>query len=1192
MNAKLFFTSSNEHNLPPTKDFHIPPNPIPPDIHTNAIPDSGASVSIISKHALRQLGITNVKQLDSPIPIETANGDITFVTQYVELGPIIGRVHILEGAQETLLSVREMSKNSLYKFCFDGEYASILNPDGTSVLSTAYSKTKKSYNFDIRDLVNLPIINPSPTFPQATLHMVMANKQAKYITENLSQRVLWLHKKMGHASPENMIHAIRHAQWQNVDEDITPTVIEKVFQKMNCIACSLAKRNRLSSTRGTGTRPNEPGHTISIDYQGPIAPTCARGMNGFYLATCTTTKYVHSFTCSSKSAENLCLVVEEIRKFYKRYEWPVKIIRTDAGSSEDSATFQNYLIDHSMEHQPAGVDEQNENPVERDVQECIKGVGAILLDQTNLGASSWDLALRYWCETRNDTPNSTNPEMTPIYRVTGHKPNTDHRYPFGTLVSVHITGTRTNKFQNANELGIAVGVSGYDNKAIRVVIPGRFHDDYERIHVRPIKTGKDRLKNIPESLQPSISHDGITFHSLVNEDITPSEAISSQQINYHDITSSSSQEDSTTSETPFPREQKAATSHLHTQEAIPNEPPRTRRKTTYFNSPVPQKVYSVYAERPNQYEILHQILAVKPHISSLQTLQNLISGIDKSPPRPFSRHEIEKACLTKRRTRDENNPTVKQALHLSNWGAEWQPAIDAEMTNLNNFGTGTPILKRDIPKGAQIIPSKMDLTTKYNTDAQRSIKKRKARLVILGNLEKSPADYDCFSPTGVDKSVHLLLALAAQHNLHIRSADITGAFLNAQIDGDIYIQLPTDLSNEPIYWKLNRSLYGLKRAPKLWNDHLCKHLLEKGYQQSKLDQCTFYKRTDTSFIMFVVHVDDFIIAADTAQTIDTLIADLRDDGDKFVVTTNDNVESILGVRIDRDNDGTIHLSQPSQIRKAFDYITPLKTPNYHTRSYNTPMAFTFSDLDQDNSPLLTDTPIHDGKSTKSHFLAILGMLLYCVRSRPDIAFAVSKLATRFPKATEKDFAALLRVSDYLYTTIDHTMSFLPGNKIQCDTVGQLFAWSDASFNCHPDSKSHTGICFSLGLGNGIFWSKSNKQKTVALSSCEAEMYAATEATTAILWFRKILEELGFAQTQPTVLFSDNQSTIQLSTNRTGKHSRIKHFILRVNFMLEKVAEQMIQLKYMDTENMVADVLTKSLSPAIHNKHTSTLLRQP
>ena len=174
--------------------------------------------------------------------------------------------------------------------------------------------------------------------------------------------------------------------------------------------------------------------------------------------------------------------------------------------------------------------------------------------------------------------------------------------------------------------------------------------------------------------------------------------------------------------------------------------------------------------------------------------------------------------------------------------------------------------------------SKMDLKTKYTTAGD--FLKRKARLVALGNTEAPDPTRDLFSPTVNNKTINLMFALAAQHGLQLRGLDIYGAFITADIDEAVYMQLPKglrpDVDGQPPIWKLRKTLYGLRRSPKAFYDSICEYLEARGYVRSAHDRCLFRKTfADGQQIMFCIHVDDFAVAATHSSLIDDLCNELR-----------------------------------------------------------------------------------------------------------------------------------------------------------------------------------------------------------------------------------------------------------------------------------------------------------------------------
>ena len=110
-----------------------------------------------------------------------------------------------------------------------------------------------------------------------------------------------------------------------------------------------------------------------------------------------------------------------------------------------------------------------------------------------------------------------------------------------------------------------------------------------------------------------------------------------------------------------------------------------------------------------------------------------------------------------------------------------------------------------------------------------------------------------------------------------------------------------------------------------------------------------------------------------------------------------------------------------------------------------------------------------------------------------------------------------------------------------------------------------------------------------MSSTEAENGAAVEATKDIMWFRLLLEEIGFPQPAPTIMFADNASMIVLAQDFSGNFKRVKHYAVRINFMIEQVHLKVIEMVHKETELNTADVLTKPLGPTLFVFHAMHLL---
>jgi hypothetical protein len=198
--------------------------------------------------------------------------------------------------------------------------------------------------------------------------------------------------------------------------------------------------------------------------------------------------------------------------------------------------------------------------------------------------------------------------------------------------------------------------------------------------------------------------------------------------------------------------------------------------------------------------------------------------------------------------------------------------------------------------------------------------------------------------------------------------------------------------------------------------------------------------------------------------------------------------------------------------------------------------------------------------------AIGSLMWAAMGTRPDIAFAVSLLSQFMENPGHVHWEAVKRVLKYLKGTRNYKLTFGDGEK-------GLRGFTDADWGQQPDRHSISGHCFLLD-GGAFSWS-SNKQRLVTLSSAESEFVAITNAVKEACWIRSFLGEIFRPLAQPITLYCDNQAAIIISNNNKFQ-GRTKHIDIRYKFIYEIIENEMIQLQYCSTENMVADIFTKAL----------------
>ena len=194
-----------------------------------------------------------------------------------------------------------------------------------------------------------------------------------------------------------------------------------------------------------------------------------------------------------KSSKTYLAALQLVINFYNQYGYSVRVIRCDAGSTEaDIEVIQSLNKHHHIHVDPAAVEHQNQNPVEREAQTLIRGVGCLFADQQMLSSKWWCYAVQSWIQTANCRPHS-NPliegSTSAEELVTSVTPDIDKkfRFPFGCPVSSIRAGPKEQKYDTIGEFGIAIGSTDGSNGATQLLIPGRGIKSYERYDVELLK---------------------------------------------------------------------------------------------------------------------------------------------------------------------------------------------------------------------------------------------------------------------------------------------------------------------------------------------------------------------------------------------------------------------------------------------------------------------------------------------------------------------------------------------------------------------------------------------------------------------------------------------------------------------------------------------------------------------------------
>ena len=207
------------------------------------------------------------------------------------------------------------------------------------------------------------------------------------------------------------------------------------------------------------------------------------------------------------------------------------------------------------------------------------------------------------------------------------------------------------------------------------------------------------------------------------------------------------------------------------------------------------------------------------------------------------------------------------------------------------------------------------------------------------------------------------------------------------------------------------------------------------------------------------------------------------------------------------------------------------------------------------------------------YRSLVGSLRYLVHTRPDIAFAVGYVSRFMETPRQEHLVAVKHLLRYIAGTVDYGLVY---PKLS-NGVNNLIGYTDSDMGGDVDERRCTaGVLFFLG-DMPVTW-QSQKQKTVALSTCEAEYMAGAAGACQAVWLVQLLSDITGDVAQPPALKMDNQSAIALSKNPV-LHDRSKHIDTKFHFIRECVDSGKTSVEYASTQEQLVDVLTKALGRA-------------
>ena len=263
----------------------------------------------------------------------------------------------------------------------------------------------------------------------------------------------------------------------------------------------------------------------------------------------------------------------------------------------------------------------------------------------------------------------------------------------------------------------------------------------------------------------------------------------------------------------------------------------------------------------------------------------------------------------------------------------------------------------------------------------KTVKSAKARLVARRFQQVQGLDYtEMYAPVIKFTTIRLLLALGAHYDLELHQMDVVTAFLNGDLDEDIYMEQPEgciDESKKDFVCKLLKALYGLKQAHRQWHAKVDDFLIgELGFETSRSDSCLYIKRVGNTILLIALYVDDLLLAGSDIDAITWMKEELHK---RFEMKDLGEAKICIGLEIHRD-----------RATKSLSLTQSKYASNVLERFRIAACNRAIPPMEQVRKVTISDS---NDAETNAPYRQAVGCLMYLmIVTRPDLAYAIGKLS--------------------------------------------------------------------------------------------------------------------------------------------------------------------------------------------------------
>ena len=978
---------------------------------------------------------------------------------------------------------------------------------------------------------------------------------------NMEAELLQIHYNMGHIHPDRLKLMAK--------QGVIPPKYQHVKMPF-CAACAYGKatrspwRSRITNNKDEAEKPKSPGEVVSVDQMISPTPGLVAQMTGMLTSkryTCATV-YVdqssgYSFVWVQKST-GVDETLEGKRAFEEHARNSgIKIQHYHADNGVFKA--RAWVEDCHKKHQRttyAGVGAHHQNGMAERRIRVLQDLARAQMTHASqrwpdaMSANLWPYAIRIANDEWNQSPNPRERMMrsaSQLFHNTDTHRNAKHSIPFGCPVYVLKDQLQQrvpfHKWKDRARLGMYLGRSPVHARSISLVM------DLEKGYVSP---------------QFHCSHDKAFA------------TVRGSRNNEHGMWKVRDG---------FVRKRGNARAPKESSQSLPDAKEGNKTIPETLNpvgiegtgTEVPEMSASEGGSRAQGIEVRSSRVEDGTDPNQDTTETELFACI------AMEDHEPNDALVMKAQV-DPDTMYYHQAMREKD-SDEFLKAMDKEIRDQCDNGTFDLVRRSEIPEGTKPLPAVWQMRRKRDIRTGL-IKKYKARLNLDGSKMIKGIDYNrTYAPVATWNAIRILLVMVLTYAWHTVQIDYVAAFPQAPIEKVLYMNIPAGVTVEgknpkEYVLRCNRNIYGQRQAGRVWNKFLIEKLKKIGFRQSAIDSCVLYRGQT----IYVLYTDDSIIAGPSKDELHGAIKDIKQAG--LEITVEGTLEDFLGIRMDRQDDVTIHMHQPQLIKQI---LNDLKLEASKLNPKPTPMV---------SSRILKRHQSSIPHDESFHYRSVVGKLNYLEKgSRPDLSYSVHQCArfTSHPKVEHSK--AIRRIARYLAGNVDKGTIFKPDkNKglqvyVDADFAGN---WDPIDTKNIDTARSRHGYVITLA-GYPICW-KSQLQTEIALSSTESEYTGISYALREVIPIMELLKEmegLGYpvSGSPPKVqctVFEDNSGALEMAKEFKFR-PRTKHINNKLHHFRWYVERGDIILQKISSDDQPADLLTKPLSEEAFKRHRRMIM---